>query len=360
MLSVYYIGLVQAFFAALLFVRKPKMTIADKVLVCWLIVIGVDMVYSLLNLTIWRELPDMIILPLTYGPFMWFYMNNLFTKNPPTFRSLFPHFLSFIIFVIIAIIASFKTTVEAEFFLQKRHFTVLIVANYLTFLLSMLFYWIIVFRKISLYQKTMSERLSFEQPELKLNWLKIVAWWILGGFILSGIVYLVFLELNIYPFNPIEIYHLGLILFIFSITYFGIHQPELPVEVKNNWHTKKGEEDFVNEDWGLYLEKLNLFMLEKKPFLERELSLNQLSELMGESPQKISFCINHILNKNFFSFINEYRVKEAMNLIANPKNKNLTLLAIAFDSGFNSKSSFNSLFKKISGYTPSDYQRKHL
>ena len=68
--------------------------------------------------------------------------------------------------------------------------------------------------------------------------------------------------------------------------------------------------------------------------------------------------INTELSMNFFAFINEYRVKEARKLIENPERKDHTLLAIAFEAGFQSKASFNAAFKKHTGMAPGEYRRR--
>ena len=69
--------------------------------------------------------------------------------------------------------------------------------------------------------------------------------------------------------------------------------------------------------------------------------------------------LNEKHGKNFFTFINEYRVKEVISRFEDPKNDNFTILAIAFDSGFNSKTTFNTIFKNLTGITPSEYREKN-
>jgi AraC-like DNA-binding protein len=68
--------------------------------------------------------------------------------------------------------------------------------------------------------------------------------------------------------------------------------------------------------------------------------------------------LNEKHGKNFFTFINEYRVKDVISRFGNPENDKFTILAIAYDSGFNSKTTFNSIFKSQTGMTPSQYREK--
>ncbi|MFA6402710.1 MAG: helix-turn-helix domain-containing protein [Salinivirgaceae bacterium] len=99
------------------------------------------------------------------------------------------------------------------------------------------------------------------------------------------------------------------------------------------------------------------FMDTKKPFLEPELTIFQLSEMVNISKHHLSQIINEKVGKNFFDFINEYRVNELKQKLSDPSLQNLTLMALATDSGFNSKATFNAAFKKITGLTPSMYKK---
>ncbi|WP_425235081.1 helix-turn-helix domain-containing protein [Ulvibacterium sp.] len=94
-----------------------------------------------------------------------------------------------------------------------------------------------------------------------------------------------------------------------------------------------------------------------KPYLEKELTLYNLAERLKVQPNHLSQVINSLEGKNFFDFINMYRVEAAKEKIRLGDYQNLTLLGIAFESGFNSKASFNRAFKKFTGQTPTDYKK---
>ena len=96
------------------------------------------------------------------------------------------------------------------------------------------------------------------------------------------------------------------------------------------------------------------FMETEKPFLNNELSLSSLAESLGLTSHYLSQVINQITNKNFFEFINGYRVQFAKELLL---NSNDTVLKIAMDSGFNSKTTFYNAFKKDSLISPSEYRQ---
>ncbi|WP_425658427.1 helix-turn-helix domain-containing protein [Tenacibaculum ascidiaceicola] len=106
-----------------------------------------------------------------------------------------------------------------------------------------------------------------------------------------------------------------------------------------------------------YLETLITFMNDKKPYLDFELTLQKLS-VKTEIPEKeLSLLINHHLGKHFFDFINEYRINDAKKLLQAPSKKDLTVLEILYEVGFNSKSSFYSAFKKATNQTPTQYRK---
>jgi len=96
----------------------------------------------------------------------------------------------------------------------------------------------------------------------------------------------------------------------------------------------------------------------EKPYLDRDLSIQNLSVITGIPRHHITQVLNEKHGKNFFTFINEYRVKEVISRFGDPANNNFTILAIAYDSGFNSKTTFNAIFKSITGLTPSEYREK--
>lgn len=102
-------------------------------------------------------------------------------------------------------------------------------------------------------------------------------------------------------------------------------------------------------------EKLIKLMLDEKPFMDSSLSLKNLSERLVESTNYVSQVINEKHNINFSDFVNSHRIDEMIRLIKIPSNGNLTLLALAYESGFNSKTTFNTAFKKLKGQSPKDY-----
>ncbi len=101
------------------------------------------------------------------------------------------------------------------------------------------------------------------------------------------------------------------------------------------------------------------FMEREKPYLEPTLTMPQLAKQLGISKEELSQVINKELFLNFNAFVNTYRINEAKRKLKDPRENQFIILKIAHDVGFNSKSSFNAVFKKITGLSPSEYRKKY-
>lgn len=104
-----------------------------------------------------------------------------------------------------------------------------------------------------------------------------------------------------------------------------------------------------------FIKKLDTLMMSEKPYLNPELNLSKLSELLNMKPKLVSQKINQNYSKNFYDLINSYRVDEFKKQVKHSNLEKLSLLGIAFDCGFNSKSTFNLVFKKNTQLTPSQF-----
>lgn len=103
------------------------------------------------------------------------------------------------------------------------------------------------------------------------------------------------------------------------------------------------------------LESLNERMRTEQPYLNPELNLTELAKILRTNNSELSFLINSSFNKNFNDYINSLRINEFLVIREKEENKNYTIEALAYDSGFNSKSTFNRAFKKIVGKSPKEY-----
>ncbi len=117
---------------------------------------------------------------------------------------------------------------------------------------------------------------------------------------------------------------------------------------------KSAQEKLLNPD---YAEKIDTTMRSQKTYLNPELTLDMLAESLSIPAKDLSMIINRHFNLNFYEFINGYRIEEVQKRLIDPANKDKTITDIYLEVGFNSKSVFNTFFKKLVGKTPSEYRQ---
>ena len=99
-------------------------------------------------------------------------------------------------------------------------------------------------------------------------------------------------------------------------------------------------------------------MEKEKIFQEPELTLQTLADKISIPSYQVSQAINDGLQKSFYDLVNGYRVEEAKRLLIDSKTSNYTILSVGFEAGFNSKTTFNTVFKKFTGLTPTEFRDK--
>ena len=108
-----------------------------------------------------------------------------------------------------------------------------------------------------------------------------------------------------------------------------------------------------------YVERINQLMTLEKIYLNENLNLKEFASHLHADPNLISFILNNHLGSNFYEFVNRHRIEEVKHRLSNPEYKHLTLLGIALESGFNSKTTFNRVFKQVTGITPTEFQKRN-
>jgi AraC-like DNA-binding protein len=359
---VLYVGISQSFFAGLLVSTKKPITVANRLMAAWLFLICIELIFALIN-SKGLEMYSFQFITFTYGPLLLLYVK--FMTNPGRkFNWLaMLHFIPFIVFFVMSMI--FRTTPlvrDLRGFFKPDEFISLRIIYSTCFFLSITIYSILAFIEIKRHQDNLKNVVSYTSGVITLNWLKICSisfyaayfiLFILGGLNMFG---------NYIPFDPYFIIFGFIALFSFVYSFYGIKQPAIFGQVvQTNGDLKKNLEKYTKS--GLkdkqadeYLNKIISFVEKNKPFLDRDLTIHELSEMTGIQRHHITQVLNEKYRRNFFTFINEYRVKEVIERFSDPKYNNYTILAIAFDAGFNSKTAFNSIFKSQTGLTPSQYR----
>jgi AraC-like DNA-binding protein len=183
-------------------------------------------------------------------------------------------------------------------------------------------------------------------------------------FALHGVI-----RLTAFPsFYPVVLNTTILVLFVFMnrVLFQAMKKPELfsllteaPDNKLDTTPPKYASSTLSESDKKNMLVLLQQHMSAKKPYLAAELSIDQLASQLAIKPRALSQVINESLQLSFFEFVNQYRIKEAQQMLTNPQDPKITVLEVLYKVGFNSKSSFNTLFKKYTGLTPVEFRRKN-
>ena len=370
MTEILYIGLAQAFFAGLMIATKRNPQTADRILAGWLFLIAIEMVFALVNET-YIQIYQFVFIPFTYGPLLYLYVKFLTIENHKFKWQHWLHFIPFIAVFTSAIVFHGRPVMKLDDFFANDPYLSFRLIYGLSFFISITTYSIVAFVLISRHQKNIRNIYSSTSTRITLSWLKVVSISFYVTYVLVFIVGVYVIFKQELPYNPTIVSYFGLTLFAFAISVYGIKQPEIfygyYMEMKSsgilkrdatNGQSKYTRSGLKSQDAEKYLNKLIKHMEEKKPYLDIDLTIHDLSGALNIPRHYLTQIINEKLNRNFYQFINEYRVEEVRRLLQDPAYKKYTFTAIAFEAGFNSKSSFNSVFKETVGKTPSQYKNE--
>ena len=156
---------------------------------------------------------------------------------------------------------------------------------------------------------------------------------------------------------------IALACFVYAIGYLGLRQPEIfapgSVHDQNAGSSPGYARSGMGEEASRRLQASLVSAMEKdRLYRNSNLTLSELAGSLSATPHNLSEVINTGIGLNFYDFINSYRVEEVKKRLADPDSSHLTLLAIGMEAGFNSKSSFNAVFKKHASMTPSEYRKR--
>ena len=328
----------------------------------------------------WQKTFFMEALTFLPGPMMYLYVRSL--KETITWRKALPHLLLFIIYFFFCywwFAYMGRKYPNEKFFPVENLYSPITIGVLVTRYSQMLLYYFLARRTLKIYQQAIRHLFS-EISRIELNWTR----WLVTGYLFIIIVTIIIIGLMVA--FPQYFYHLFLLNialvtpYIYATTYMGITQPtiwqkktdenkqELEKEMQEAEHFESQVvivEKSRSAKMALQPQKIDdivsniINLMEKqKLYGETELTLKQLSDKLQLPSYQVSQAINEGMKKNFYDLVNGYRVEEAKRLLLDPKNENYTILSVGFDAGFNSKTTFNTVFKKFTGFTPSEFREK--
>lgn len=291
-------------------------------------------------------LPDFVLF--LFGPILYLYVNSLLTKNE---RIPWPHFILAGVHYLYMLFISLRSS-EAVW--ELIFSGVLVIPMYILMTLGIaqnIFYLGLSYKKLFKYQKEAPENISFDA---RISYLHFVLGLILVCLFTWAFVLFMNLIAGEKPnLQAYKVIWISLTFLVYVMGFFAIRQPEI-FKIPSSLIKYKGSA-LSNDDIrriGIELDKL---MQTSKPYLNPKLTKSKLASLAETNTSNISRVINEGFGKNFFDFVNAYRVQEFIRLVKGDEHSNFTFIAIAEEVGFNSKTTFNTAFKKLTNYSPRDY-----
>ncbi|MBX2992674.1 MAG: AraC family transcriptional regulator [Bacteroidetes bacterium] len=285
-----------------------------------------------------------------YGPLLYLYFVKLFGITSYQRISIWAHFLPLFAFVVLILPFMFldrEGFVEQSVRLQNVFYGLELIAicqNY--------FYLVMNLKLLRSYQKGSYEnsstlpQIAFYKVLLGITFVGVFFWSV--SFVLR------FLGPEaLHSFAGYHLVWISLSVLIIGLGYYILRNPE----VFNTFEpqVRAGVKTGGMENVEMLASVLEGVMRERKPYLEPKLTLQELSAMTGISPHLLSRLINERFGKNFFDFVNAFRVDEFKKNATKEKLATMTLFALALESGFNSKTTFNTAFKKLTSQTPREF-----
>ncbi|MGV3586500.1 MAG: helix-turn-helix domain-containing protein [Adhaeribacter sp.] len=392
-------GALQGLFLAFLLATRQANQLANRLLASLIILISFQSILVAFDTReFFLAFPHLSkiswLLPFLFGPLIYLFTKKLTHEQPQFKLSDLIHFIPFGLTFIYLLPYYLKTRSEKIAYLNDFELARQDDFGWLgqVTLFLILFYLMLSAGILRKYERKILDTFS-ELEKIRLQWLK--------QFIYALLIILFLATVAFYAKKwtiPVltEIYHYHIhywfvIILIYWIGYKTLAQPRIFTETASHKNqdvaltqiqpgpeaisvselspaigppvvaqNKKYQKSILKEtESQAYLDQLLAFMETEKPYRESNITIQELADSIGLPKHHLSQVINDRLGKNFYDFINQYRVAEAQLMLVDPKYRHLTNLAVAEEAGFNSKATFNAVFKKQTGQTPSEYVRNH-
>jgi AraC-like DNA-binding protein len=344
------------------FIAVPSITLVGQYFFSWHVIIFVQ--------------PFLLLI----GPLLYFYVRSF--KEAITWRKAWPHFILPVVFVFLMYALYMETaykypaakSVPKEVPLHPLYYIPLAIRS-----AQRILYYFLSYRVLVSYQHSIQQLYS-ETSRIDLQWVK----WLINGYLALVLLIISFnlLTLKFPEYYNIWVLIIGTLVTIYiylasvkgfsQVTlwqiYSGRDKRMLEQEIQQAEKTEKKaltaiknspqKAAFANEKINEINSKVTAIIKKQKLYAEPELTLSQLSDALQIPSYLVSQAINEGMKKSFYELINGYRVEEAKRMLLHPDNRNFTILSVGFEAGFNSKTTFNTVFKKFTGLTPTEYRDK--
>ena len=354
-----FLGFAQSLISTFFFLLRRPRHLSSLILSAWFFIITLFFLGVLLpkGLTTYTKIGFVPFLALS-GPIFYFYVRSLIESSFSFTKIHLLHLLPFTLLSILRVIF-LPESISPEFY-GEATYRITFLSITIVIGGTILLYWFATLQLILRHQKNILDFFSNKSKGKSLKWVLPFMFCVL----LSNLLFFLTPRFQNYGLSTEQavfwFQHFNLAIMGYLLLYFGLTQPIIfePLQLKQNEekYAKSGLDQHALE---ANAQKIEQHFKEAKPFINPEYNLQLLANELSISRQNLSQSINEVFNKNFYQLVNEYRVEEFKRLSAMPQYEHLTLFGVALEAGFNSKSSFNRIFKEITGLTPSQFIKQN-
>ncbi len=348
-----WIGFCQALFAALLMFGKAERSVSDKVLITWLLLLAIEFLIRGIFFQPYL-LPLLTGTHLLFNAALYIYVRSLTVAGFRLKPAYLLHLTPYIIIEILSFTIKEPVLTGTHLALYGNHLFSYSVA--LLNLVSWMIYSPLSITMVHNYRKNLQNEVSSIEENENIRWLLLVTtfyvlYCVVGYLISWGVLVreMEFMGPAIYNFS-------FLLILVYMLSFYGLRQKHIPEPLQ----VSKGKRRYKNpllseEDRKKLGEKVLQYVQEKEVYLNPSLSMDVLSAELQIPKHHLTEVLNIELGKNFFQFVNAYRIEAVKAMLKDPFNL-YSIEAVGYECGFSNKSSFFRIFKETVGVTPLEYK----
>ncbi|MEP5610636.1 MAG: helix-turn-helix domain-containing protein [Cyclobacteriaceae bacterium] len=353
-------GIIQGVFLAFFLLKNNKVNQSANRILIWILLTAA---FMLVGRVVWLRYPADWPAQLTliadtvvflFGPLFLLYIKRLLYQPKGRVKLPLYHFLPGIIHLVKSFY--YLTLSQPEFirFLWETNYIDYRITEGLAIFLNLV-YWGWGYRLIASYSRSEKQHISYNQKIIGfLRYFQLAIILCLSIWLISYLsIVLLGRPLPIVNYDSVWI---AISLFTYVVGYYSLKQPELFRIGETS--IKKGVERISKNEIETLSKKLDQLMVDEKPYLKSRLTLSELASMLGTSQNNTSWLLNEVHGKSFYDFINHYRIQEFKAKVSNNEHLQKTILALAIEVGFKSKSTFNKYFQSEENNAPSAYIKR--
>lgn len=376
MTTIITIGFIQALFFAVLALTKRKKETVDYYVAALFLILCIHLTVNFILITDYKYTFPHVIgtagpFALLYGPLLFFFIKNYISPRHK-FKSIYLlHFLPFVLdHLYDAFTLYFESGPEKiadlESIIAGKPDTALSITIMIQSISPVIYcIWSILVLKA--HRRNLVKLYSFTDDDLQLRWLWYLTWSMFIVASIALIINCIIVFFDIADWVQLRLFVVTVVaVWVFFLGYYSVRKTPFyrsyPVagmdtlDEDDDETTEKYEKTKLrDEEIQPMKERLMKYLLVEKPYFNKNLTIGELATAIDVQPYQLSQLINGTLGQTFFELINSFRVEEVKQRFFDSEYSRFTLPGIAMDCGFNSKASFNRIFKQITGQTPTEF-----